>query len=59
MIFFLSAIEHLIRWYCREAGVRHLEKKIEQIHRKCARKVVEKQEERMFFFYSIKSYINF
>lgn len=40
-----SAIEHLIRWYCREAGVRHLEKKIEQIHRKCARKVVEKQEE--------------
>jgi len=43
-----SAMENLIRWYCREAGVRNLEKHIERIYRKCARKVaegIEKDEE--------------
>jgi len=36
-----NALKNLIRWYCREAGVRNLEKHIERIYRKCARKVVE------------------
>jgi len=39
-----SALESLIRWYCREAGVRNLQKHIEKICRKLATKVVEKQE---------------
>lgn len=36
-----GAIESLIRWYCREAGVRSLEKHIEKAYRKLARKIVE------------------
>merc|ERR1712232_954964 len=31
-----SAIESLVRWYCREAGVRNLAKYIDQITRKLA-----------------------
>jgi len=36
-----DAIESLIRWYCRESGVRSLEKHIEKAYRKLARKIVE------------------
>ncbi|CAJ1403909.1 unnamed protein product [Effrenium voratum] len=39
-----SALEALIRWYCREAGVRNLQKHIERICRKIATKVVERWE---------------
>jgi len=39
-----SAVEALIRWYCREAGVRNLQKHIEKICRKLATKVVEHRE---------------
>mmetsp|Transcript_55790 Transcript_55790/g.120566 ORF Transcript_55790/g.120566 Transcript_55790/m.120566 type:complete len:1014 (+) Transcript_55790:56-3097(+) len=39
-----EALEVLIRSYCREAGVRNLEKHIEKICRKLARKVVEHSE---------------
>jgi Lon-like ATP-dependent protease len=39
-----DALKNLIRWYCREAGVGNLEKHIERIYRKCARKVVEQIE---------------
>jgi len=39
-----SAITHLIRWYCREAGVRNLEKHIEKVYRKGAKELVEKIE---------------
>eukprot|EP00931_Biecheleriopsis_adriatica_P046540 TRINITY_DN26741_c0_g1_i2.p1 TRINITY_DN26741_c0_g1~~TRINITY_DN26741_c0_g1_i2.p1 ORF type:complete len:1059 (+),score=282.21 TRINITY_DN26741_c0_g1_i2:49-3177(+) len=39
-----SALEALIRWYCREAGVRNLQKHIERICRKLATKVVEQRE---------------
>ncbi|CBK19616.2 uncharacterized protein [Blastocystis hominis] len=31
-----DALQSLIRWYCREAGVRNLEKSIEKIYRKVA-----------------------
>jgi Lon-like ATP-dependent protease len=31
-----EALLHLIRWYCREAGVRGLQKQLEKIHRKVA-----------------------
>ena len=41
----LDAIESLIRWYCREAGVRNLQKHVERICRKLATKVVEQREE--------------
>lgn len=41
-----GAIESLIRWYCREAGVRNLQKHIERICRKLATKVVEKWEDK-------------
>ena len=41
-----TAIESLIRWYCREAGVRNLQKHIERICRKLATKVVEQWENR-------------
>jgi len=40
-----EAVEELIRWYCREAGVRNLQKHIERICRKVALKVVRKQQE--------------
>jgi len=40
-----SALDSLIRWHCREAGVRNLEKKIEMISRKMAYKVVQLTEE--------------
>ncbi|KAF9475959.1 ATP-dependent protease La [Pholiota conissans] len=36
-----SAVESLIRWYCRESGVRNLKKYIEKIYRKAALKLVE------------------
>jgi len=39
-----SALEGLIRWYCRESGVRNLQKHIEKIGRKLAMKVVERRE---------------
>ena len=40
-----SALEGLIRGYCREAGVRNLEKHIEKILRKIGLKVAKAQEE--------------
>eukprot|EP00440_Ansanella_granifera_P038418 gb/GFBE01041686.1/.p1 GENE.gb/GFBE01041686.1/~~gb/GFBE01041686.1/.p1 ORF type:complete len:1063 (+),score=300.14 gb/GFBE01041686.1/:1-3189(+) len=39
-----TALEALIRWYCREAGVRNLQKHVERICRKLATKVVEQRE---------------
>jgi len=39
-----SALESLIRWYCREAGVRNLQKHVEKICRKLATRVVERDE---------------
>lgn len=39
-----DALESLIRWYCREAGVRNLQKHIEKICRKLTIKVVEQKE---------------
>jgi endopeptidase La len=39
-----SALEQLIRWYAREAGVRNLEKLIGKIFRKAASSVVAKRE---------------
>jgi len=39
-----SAIEKLVRWYCREAGVRSLNKHIEKISRKLALQVVAEGE---------------
>jgi len=39
-----GALEALIRGYCREAGVRNLQKHIEKICRKLAMKVVERKE---------------
>ena len=38
-----GAIDDLIRWYCREAGVRNLKKHVEKIYRKMALKVVRGQ----------------
>ncbi|CAE7068554.1 unnamed protein product, partial [Rhizoctonia solani] len=35
-----SAIDHLIKYYCRESGVRNLKKHIEKIYRKAAFKIV-------------------
>jgi len=40
----ISAIEKLVRWYCREAGVRSLNKYIEKISRKLALQVVAEDE---------------
>lgn len=40
-----EAIESLIRWYCRESGVRNLEKHISKVYRKAAYKVVTATEE--------------
>jgi Lon-like ATP-dependent protease len=39
-----EAIEHLIRWYARESGVRNLEKLIGKIFRKAAVKIVAERE---------------
>jgi Lon-like ATP-dependent protease len=39
-----SAIDKLVRWYCREAGVRNLNKYIEKISRKLALQVVAEDE---------------
>jgi Lon-like ATP-dependent protease len=39
-----SALESLIRWYCREAGVRNLQKHVEKICRKLVTRVVEQDE---------------
>ena len=39
-----SAIENLVRWYCREAGVRNLNKYIEKITRKLVLQVVAEDE---------------
>ncbi|XP_065912024.1 lon protease homolog, mitochondrial-like [Dysidea avara] len=36
-----DAIVELIKWYCRESGVRNLQKHIEKIFRKAALKIVE------------------
>lgn len=43
--FMKSALEELIRYYVREAGVRTLQRRIASIMRKIARKVAEGQEE--------------
>ena len=39
-----SALEALVRWYCREAGVRNLEKHINKITRKLALQIVAEME---------------
>lgn len=39
-----EAIGSLIKWYCRESGVRNLQKHIEKIFRKSALKLVESEE---------------
>ena len=39
-----DAIENLVRWYCREAGVRNLSKHIDKITRKLALQVVAEGE---------------
>lgn len=39
-----EAVEHLIRWYARESGVRNLEKLIGKIFRKAASKIVAARE---------------
>jgi Lon-like ATP-dependent protease len=39
-----DAIENLVRWYCREAGVRNLAKHIDKITRKLALQVVAEEE---------------
>ena len=39
-----SAIEKLVRWYCREAGVRNLNKYVEKISRKLTLQVVAEEE---------------
>eukprot|EP01138_Halocafeteria_seosinensis_P004096 gb/GECG01004188.1/.p1 GENE.gb/GECG01004188.1/~~gb/GECG01004188.1/.p1 ORF type:complete len:1020 (+),score=187.42 gb/GECG01004188.1/:1-3060(+) len=39
-----DALESLIRWYCRESGVRSLEKQIGKIYRKAALKIIEARE---------------
>mmetsp|Transcript_25340 Transcript_25340/g.55347 ORF Transcript_25340/g.55347 Transcript_25340/m.55347 type:complete len:1046 (+) Transcript_25340:140-3277(+) len=39
-----SALESLVRWYCREAGVRSLEKHINKITRKLALQIVAEKE---------------
>ena len=39
-----SAVRTLIRWYCRESGVRNLEKHVEKVFRKVALKLVQARE---------------
>ncbi|XP_014209904.1 lon protease homolog, mitochondrial isoform X2 [Copidosoma floridanum] len=38
-----SALNKLIKFYCRESGVRNLRKHIEKVHRKVAHKLVKKE----------------
>mmetsp|Transcript_19443 Transcript_19443/g.55940 ORF Transcript_19443/g.55940 Transcript_19443/m.55940 type:complete len:1075 (-) Transcript_19443:91-3315(-) len=40
----ITALESLVRWYCREAGVRNLEKHINKITRKLALQIVAEKE---------------
>ena len=40
-----ESIVSLIKWYCREAGVRNLQKHIERICRKVALKVVQTKQD--------------
>nr|XP_033320792.1 lon protease homolog, mitochondrial isoform X1 [Megalopta genalis] len=42
-----SALNLLIKFYCRESGVRNLQKHIEKVHRKVAFKVVKKEAEKV------------
>ena len=42
-----SALNLLIKSYCRESGVRNLQKHIEKVHRKVAFKVVKKEAEKV------------
>ncbi|XP_031848704.1 lon protease homolog, mitochondrial isoform X1 [Nomia melanderi] len=42
-----SALNSLIKFYCRESGVRNLQKHIEKVHRKVAFKVVKKEAEKI------------
>ncbi|XP_058792096.1 lon protease homolog, mitochondrial isoform X2 [Phymastichus coffea] len=42
-----SALNCLIKSYCRESGVRNLQKHIEKVHRKVAFKVVKKEAEKL------------
>ena len=42
-----GALITLIKSYCRESGVRNLQKQIEKVHRKVAFKVVKKEAERL------------
>ncbi|KAJ3007250.1 ATP-dependent Lon protease pim1 [Thoreauomyces humboldtii] len=44
MVLTPGAIELLIRYYCREAGVRNLKKQIDKIYRKTALKIVREEE---------------
>jgi len=41
-----DSIESLVRWYCREAGVRNLQKHINQIYRKAALNLVRDYEKK-------------
>ncbi|KAG8762292.1 ATP-dependent Lon protease pim1, partial [Ceratobasidium sp. 423] len=43
-----SAIDHLIKYYCRESGVRNLKKHIDKIYRKAAFKIVTDLGEEVF-----------
>ncbi|XP_064475268.1 lon protease homolog, mitochondrial-like isoform X2 [Ornithodoros turicata] len=40
-----ESLQQLIKYYCRESGVRNLQKHIEKIVRKCAYKIVNKETE--------------
>ncbi|XP_076301620.1 lon protease homolog, mitochondrial isoform X2 [Lasioglossum baleicum] len=42
-----GALNLLIKFYCRESGVRNLQKHIEKVHRKVAFKVVQKEAEKV------------
>jgi Lon-like ATP-dependent protease len=42
-----NALSALIKFYCRESGVRNLQKHIEKVHRKVAFKVIKKEAERL------------
>merc|ERR1719263_1437077 len=39
-----AAVQSLIRWYCREAGVRNLSKQVDKVYRKLALRVVRELE---------------